>query len=756
MTTEYMTAGKALQQRSDVALEPHELVQHSADDEIDLSEVFRELYASRWLIGAISVLTALLGGFYAWVASPIYSADALVQLEQRKSGMGALELAAMFEGSTPVTAEIDLILSRMVLGQTVDNLKLDIGAKPRYFPVFGAALARRAASGEAPAAPLLGMSGYAWGGEKIELGSLEIPAAWLGQGLRLVAGESGRYALFDPDDNHVLDGRVGEPAHTVTTEGDVRLFVAELVARAGTEFSLQRVPLLKVIEELRSNLKVAETGKQSGMVRLTLEGDSRLAPVRVLNEIVNIYVRKNVERRSAEAQQTLAFLETQLPDLKTQLDAAEARFNAFRLEHGSVDLAKETQAVLERIVAVEIKHSELARQRAELLRRYTPEHPAVRTLDSQIVSLEQELQGFSQRVHVLPDVQQKILRLSRDVQLSQDLYIALMNSAQELRVVQAGTIGNVRIVDYAMTAEEPVKPKKALIGAISVVLGMMLGIVAAFVRKLLFKGVEDPDSIEQRLGLPVYATVPHSPAQAQLERRGGIGAPLAVRAANEPAVESLRGLRTSLHFALLDAPNRVITITGPAPGVGKSFITANLAVVLVNAGQRVLIIDGDMRRGHLNKYFGLSRGPGLSDYLSGVAATADVIRPSGVENLDIITTGEYPPNPSELLMHPRFQALLESLAGSYDHILIDAPPILAVSDPAIAGRLSGATLLVIKSGQHHMREIEHSIKRLRQAGVSVRGVLFNDMTLHTRGYGYGGYAYAYQYGYGDEKRRKLA
>jgi tyrosine-protein kinase Etk/Wzc len=220
------------------------------------------------------------------------------------------------------------------------------------------------------------------------------------------------------------------------------------------------------------------------------------------------------------------------------------------------------------------------------------------------------------------------------------------------------------------------------------------------------------------------------------------------------AIESLRSLRTTLHFAFLEAQNNIIMITGPSPGVGKTFVSINLAAVLADAGKKILLIDGDMRKGFINKVLGVERENGLSELVSntgsdGVSKWDKAIHRIPIANLDFIPTGTIPPNPSELLLHERFGHLLASISKNYDHVIIDSPPILAVTDAAIIGRLASATLMVVKAGQHPMRELEQSVKRLSQAGVNLKGVVFNDLPeLSSRyGYGYGQNKYVYQYSY---------
>lgn len=723
------------------------------DDFINLGEIIAVLLEYKWLILAVTFFAVFIGAVVAFVSTPIYRADGLVQVQDSKGPKGGLaalrDVEAVLGENSSVTAELEILRSRMILGRVVDRLRLDIRATPDYLPVFGRALARRY-SGDQPAAPLLGLDSYAWGGERIAVQTLELPSYLVGLPLTLVAGTDQSYRLFDDQGQYLLDGIVGQPASSADRKTTV--FVAELVARPGTRFDLARISQIQAIADLRDDLEVRERARQSNVIEAAYSDSDRAEAERLLNEVLNAYVRQNVEYRSAEADATLAFLEKQLPELKGQLDTAEAAYNDYRQTRGSVDLTLETQSVLTSIVKVDADIVELQQKRDELRQRFTAEHPQVKAIDSQLGRLRGVRGTLDKDVNRLPDTQQTALRLRRDVEVATALYTNLLNSAQQLRVARAGTVGDVRIIDAAATAPLPVAPRKALILLLSGVLGVLgaLGLVWAI--RSLRVVVEDPQTIERELSLPVYATVPASKDEAVLSRaiaRGKMdkGQLLAIANPDDDAMESLRSLRTTLHFALLGAQKGSVLITGPAPGVGKSFITKNLAAVLAQAGKRVIVVDADLRKGHINKAFGMERGMGVSDYVMGIIPLCDIVVPTGIDNFRLVTTGQIPPNPSELLMHPRFADMLAELETQCDVLIVDAPPVLAVSDAAIIGRQVGATLLVARAGRHPIRELEQAIKRFDQAGVEVKGFVFNgfDLRRQRHRFGYEGYHYQYKY-----------
>jgi len=726
----------------------------SSVHEIPLSELLTTIIKS-WRLIAATILLSLLGGiFYVKAVSPVYRTDVLLQIEQKQQGIGALaDLSQLLQEEAPVSAEFEILRSRMVLGSAVDNLKLNIETRPIYLPLLGSFIALQHTS-ENIAKPWLGMKKYAWGGERIKVDSFDLPDEYLNVVFTLVAGRDGEYELYQDKNALITKGEVGDPVNISLAEGGtMTLFVSELKGRVGTQFELVKKPHLSAIAELKENLKITELGKQSGILQLSLEGTDRGRIATVLNEIANIYLRQSVERKSAEAEKTLEFLEKQLPLIKEKMEDAEAALNSYRLRKGSVDLPLETQATLEKIVSIDSQLSQLKRDREELIRRFTPQHPRIAALDAQIGTLNAELKEVDLKVKGLPNTQQEILRLTRDADVSRSLYTTLANSAQELKVVKAGAIGNVRIVDYAVKPIYPVKPNKGVVFALTFVLGTLLGVALALIRKSLNAAVQDPEIIERKLGLPVYATIPYSRQQKELkgnsEQLAERPAVLAVTSPQDWAIESIRSLRTSLYFSQLNFKNNVLSMTSPSPDEGKSFVCLNLAAVLAGADKRVLVIDADLRKGRLHECFGMSDEiDGLSDVIANVEASdtefSQVIRKTGINNLDLIPAGTKPSNPSELLLHSKFALALEIFAGDYDHVIIDSPPILAATDAAIIGNLAGATLLVVKDAQNPLREIATSVKQLKQAGVNLRGVVYNGVKISNSRYGQGKY-YAYYY-----------
>jgi tyrosine-protein kinase Etk/Wzc len=734
--------------------------------------------ASWRLVVFIVVFAGFIGLYIAWTAPPVYETNALVQIEEKSDSLAPeLEvLSELTEGASPAATEIEILISRSILKEAVRELKLDITASPRYLGGFGAALARAYGQKDEPARPPLihldeyfgidlgllqggwvdkllpDLTRYAWGGERITVSRLNVPRAYEGEdkGLVLVTGKKGAYELKGPLGRVLLEGSVGEAARATTAGGGrVGIYVSELQARPGTEFLLTKWPLQTAVHNLEEDFRVVERGDETGILELTLEGPSPVAVQRRLNAIANAYLRQNVAQQSKEARQTLKFVNSQLPLLRAKLNTAEAVLREYQAKRGTVDLSLEAEALLGRLTRVQAQISALDLKRTELLRKYTEDHPLLESLMTKRGRLEDQAARVEAQLKKMPDIQSDFLKLSRNAEVADKLYLLLLNRAQQLKVIEAGVTGYVRIIDHALPPLHPAGFKTYQILLIALVLGFVCAVWLLLLRRSLSRKLETPDPIEYKLGIPVYATIPHSRHEARLQRRKGKrpeASVLACRASRDNAIESLRSLRTSLQFALVETKNNVVTITGPTPGMGKSFVAVNLAFLLADTGKRVLLIDGDMRRGHLHNYVGHRRSPGLSDVIAGQRKFEEAAHMIGNRGLYFMATGTLPPNPSELLVHDHFAKLVENGSKDFDMVICDTPPILNFTDGIIIARQSGTTFLVVRGQISTLHDVELSAKRLQQNDIKLSGVIFNDLKVSTAKYGYGQYGYyAYQY-----------
>lgn len=343
------------------------------NDEIDLMGLLGTLIDHKWLIAGVTGVFMAAGVAYALLATPVYQANALIQVEPKKNDpLGFSDVSSLLGKESPSTTEIELIKSRKNIGATVDNLQLDIDIQPNRFPLIGEFIARHfkpETDGDV-ASPVMGMNSYAWGGEQLKLAQLEVPQELLGKELTLIAHNTGEFSLLDDDRKLLLTGKVGQDIH----EHGIKLQVETLSANPGTKFALTRNPRLNTIMDYQKALDVNERGKDSGMIALALEDKNPAVAIQTLNEIARLYVQQNVERTSAEAAQSLGFLRDQLPQVRKDLEKAENALNAFQIRSKSIDISLEAKAILDQIVALDTSISALKLQKAEMDRKFTPQH----------------------------------------------------------------------------------------------------------------------------------------------------------------------------------------------------------------------------------------------------------------------------------------------------------------------------------------------------------------------------------------------
>lgn len=704
-------------------------------DEIDLGRLLGELVDHRKLIIAVTSLFTLCALIYALFATPIYQADALIQVEQKQANAILSNLSQMLPDSQPQSEpEIALLKSRMILGKTVDDLNLQAVIKPKYFPIFGRGWQRLSGKkdGELVVSRL-----YLPTSEDIDVPKVELTV------------KDNEHFVVKGDD-FTFNGKVGE----LLDDKGISIKVDKIDAEPGSKFTISYITRLEAITKLQEVLSVADQGKDTGILVLSITGDNPELITNIIDSISNNYLSQNIARQAAQDAKSLEFLSNQLPKVRNDLDVAEDKLNEYRRKNDSVDLSLEAKSVLEQIVNVDNQLNDLTFRESEISQLYTKEHPNYKALMEKRKTLQEEKAKLNKRVSVMPETQQEILRLSRDVESGRAVYMQLLNRQQELNIAKSSAIGNVRIIDNAVAQTKPVKPKKIVIILIGFIFGSVVAIGIVLLRVFLRRGIESPEQLEE-LGINVYASIPVSEAFANNAVKKASWknknydikqAFFAVENPADLAIEAIRGLRTSLHFAMMESRNNILMISGASPNAGKTFVSTNLAAVIAQSGKKVLFIDTDMRKGYTHNLFNVENTKGLSDILSGKMTVERAIQPLSMAGFDFIARGAVPPNPAELLMHKNFDALLSWASQNYEIVVLDTPPILAVTDAAIIGNYVGTTLLVARFEQNTAKEIEVSVRRFEQSGVIVKGCILNGIIKKASSYysyGYNHYGYTY-------------
>lgn len=690
-------------------------------EETDLMEFVKELVRNWMIMVPCLILSGIIGVFVALWIRPVYEVDALLQIESKNSKGSSMMggLSAMFATTSPAETEMELIKSRQVMGSAVEKMRLDLSADPQNF------LDR-----------LMHREG------RLELSNFDVPWEYLPKDEQelpwtvVTKDTLGNFDLYDHNDVLVLSGEPGHTYHFAYAGDSASFGIFRAIVREGQKFKVTRSKRLDAINGFRNAFDVKEKGKKTGILEFSYQDVYPDRAVEVLNEVASSYLRQNVEERNAEAQKTLEFLEKQLPDVKAQMDSSLMNLNTYRNRVGSVDINAETQLVLQRRMKLQQDILALQQRKQEAIRLFHSEHPTVKTLEDQEDALRRELAGTASQVKKLPATQQEVLKLQNEVELSKVMYTSMLNNIQQLRLVSAGEVGSVRVIDFAEQVTKPAKPKKKMILCVALFIGFLFGASIVSIKSKFSSGVKSASFIEKETGFTVYAKVPKGNPKGTKGTR-----PLAVVEPDDVAVESLRALRSSLEFSMMDEGGSVVGVSGLIPGVGKSFISVNLAALFAGLGKKVLLIDADLRKGRLHKEFGIKRGNGLSQVLLRETEADKVIMPTEVENLFVMPCGNVPANPAELLGSRFYAELIEGFKSAYDLVIVDTPPIMLVTDAALACRVAAQIVMVIEYNKHSIDAIKDGMAQILKGNSQAHASIVINKYEHSRTEGYG-----YKYG----------
>ncbi|CAG9177197.1 Putative tyrosine-protein kinase in cps region [Cupriavidus laharis] len=718
-----------------------------------------------WIVAA-GVAGAAIGGMVA-LSSPLeYRAQALVQVEGKNGAMRNVAQA-------PQGASLDagLLSSRAVVAPVVEQLHLDITARPLRAPLLGTLVERWSTPGQ----PRGTWLGYAWGGERLVLDRLAVPERLVDQPMLFEVLQDGSYRI-SYQDTGLVEGVVGENA----AGNGVELRVARIDAAPGTRFLLTRHDPARTAEAIRLGLTVDSESADAGgsTVRIAWQYPDPETAAALVNGVTRAYISGQTAQRRGDAADSLAFLTGELPRVQAELARAEEALSRYRARTGSIQPSRDAQSFLNSSMEYQRQIAALRLERTKLLQRFTTDANEVKTVDSQIQQMTRERAEIDARMQSLSASERESVALARDVKVAEDMYMTLRSKVEQLSLLRSDNSSQMRVVDNAIAPVRAVGPGAWPFVSGGMLLGLCLGVAGVGVRQRLKPSVATANDAEQRLGIAMLGDVAFSDEQADLEReveakrrlgiaagfamqaKGRLEAPrpgtslvdasavdaadseyaeserllrqglhdhflLARRAPHSLAIEGLRTLRAALHFSLRSAPDGVVAVTSPAVGAGKTFSAVNLAVLFAEAGQRVLLVDADLRRGKIADWFDQPAEGGLAEVLAGRLPIAEAVRPTVVNSLFILTHGQTPPNPSELLMLPTLADNLRRCAGRFDLVIVDTPPVMAVADATLVASLAGSTLLVIRADVTPADQVNETLKRLARADARLAGGILN-------------------------------
>ncbi|MGF6816921.1 tyrosine-protein kinase Etk/Wzc [Paraburkholderia atlantica] len=719
-----------------------------------------------WEIVVTTVVVLTLAVAYLLIATPIYSADVIVRVDPPEpNALGlALQNQELLPPPTPSSVtEMAVMESRSVLQPVIDQFRFDISVKPHKLPVLGDIAEKFATPGQ-PSAPWLGLKSYAWGGERVQIAALDVPRDLEEEKLTLTALDNGAFELHAPSGELLASGTVGMPVK----QNGVSMLVKELAARPGTKFEVIRWNELDAIKRFENLIKIGDKVKDSGLLQIQYRDKSPDKAAAVANALGQQYLASAVASRQSNDTQTLAFINGELPRLLGDLRKAEEALKNFRSNSQSMQPTNEAQAYLQGGLDLDKQIATLQLQRTQMLERYTPQSRWVQNIDEQLAQLKEAKAKFSDHFNGMPASERESVDLIRAQKVAETVYLGMVQKAEQLQVRRASTTGGAHILDQAIRPHMPVMPQPILVLGGGLVLGIVSGVVLVFMRRHVMIGVTDPRYVERQMSVPVFGEILFSHQQLLLDRDATAGRKslppatgrahpplqkslheiqldtgiqnriLAARFPHDTSVEALRSVRTAVTRDLAHARNNIVMIIGPTPSAGKSFVAANLAILHAEVGQRVVLIDADMRRGHLASLFNESNRGGLSEVLAERLPLRNALRSTRIDGLTFLSCGVRPENPAALLMKPRLKDVLERLSSQFDLVIIDTPPFLAVTDASIVANEAGASLLVLRSGMQSEEEIADTIRKVERAEGRIAGAVFNGIPLRRsrKNYGY--------------------
>lgn len=487
--------------------------------------------------------------------------------------------------------------------------------------------------------------------------------------------------------------------------------------------------------------------RNSQIVLINVDDTNALRAARIANSLSSAYIKQDIENRNRASKEAVAWLESQLGDIKKRVQQAEEALNKYIQENKIVavpDIEKRTETLLE---SLKKDKSRLETEIAEASKRYRSKHPKMIALSAQLAETNAKIDSETTR---FLDLNQKMVQynlLKKDVESNQQLYTSMLTQAKETGVSEKIEASSISVVDFAKPPDAPYKPKKIQILLISVVLAIFSGIGLVFFVEYLDSSIRTAEDVSNYLNLPFLGYLPSVLKEAKTDSERAL---ISFQKPQSTITESYRSVRTSILFAYPeDKPLKTILVTSSIPGEGKTFAACNLAIVFAQMNERVLLIDIDMRRPKVYKSFHADQKNGMSDFLAGTIDLEKIIKPTEIRNLSLITSGTIPPNPSELLSSAKIRTFFEQIKTRYDRIIVDSPPVLNVADTSILANIADGIILVIKGASTRLEGVNRAKDKILQSKGRIIGAIVNNIMPEKEDR-----YYYYHYYYSEESGRK--
>ncbi len=766
----------------------------SEEKEIDLKEILRIIFKYKWSILLITVLTTSAVFAYLYFKPSIYRSSALIEVKsstqeglignEQSSGSNAI-------GKEKIDKEIEILQTFYINNKVLNKINF----KTRYFIDSGFKKAEIYQNVPIEVKDIAIFDDHIIGtmikviphGEKF---SLQIPQSLL--------GKLSRYNPFRYKKKGIVldEKRLYDFNTTVETD----YFAFEIIKHSRFDkpiyINLQG-DNKHIFDTIKKNLIVTQVTKFAPLIRVEFEDNILERADKYVNTLVDSFIEQSIEDKSKKTEKLIEFINKQLKETKQKLNHYEAELEKYKIQHNAIqpslqgttyinELSKldnelSNYRLKERLINDILKMSkqqsninaiatslmklddqptmalinrlqEIQIREEELRAKYSYKHPSLRPVRKQIYhiqkniikniknmklrvaqkiqSLEKLKATYKKKLDALPTKERKLVGLKRDYEVSSTIYDHLLKKKSENQMIKVAIQSDYRVIDYAKnTRGIPVKPKRLFSILAGILIGLILGIAQAFVRNYFDDKISSKKELEDLTTLPIYGLLPEV-------KKKNIGIEV-LDEPKSPYAEAHRSLRTNLQFTQNKNQSHVILVSSTIMGEGKSTTVANLSAIFNLAGYKCIVINLDLRKPTLHKFFNVDNSVGMSTYLSGKNEIDEIIYPSQYENLDIITSGPIPPNPSELIMTDRMKELIEALRERYDYIFIDSAPLGLVTDTMNVMPYVDISLIIFRENYSKKAFVKDLGSLVECHGLKHIGVVLNGSSMSGGSYGYG-------------------
>jgi len=691
--------------------------------------LIRIIWRGRWLVLLATVVTVSAAIVYLIKATPIYTSTSRIYVEQSGPKIfSETETGVMTQSKNYLYTQSELLTSTPIIAAVLD--------------VPGIAQMKTLATVD-NATAYLKKKLDAGVGKKDDIISLSFKSPYPAEAAQMV--------------NEIVDSYI---TYQATSKRSTSTEVLKILQTEKAERSKDLTAKLTAMMDFKKqNESLAFEGSRGNIVIARLE---RLSEVLTEAQLATIEAKstyESVEGMVSDPARLKQFVEAQRAKgvyVSTSSEKAALRSKLDELELRRADRRRQVKSGHPAVMALEVEIANVETQIADLDAQFAR---------AQLAVAEQEYISAKDREDQLALFDQEQRKLARDLSEQLDQYTILQSEwdqtrklcdilddrIKELNVTEDVGALNISILEVARAADKPSEPRKARVMAMALMMGLMLGGGMSLARDLMDQRLRSAEEISAVLGLPILGVVPSMPKKLGITDRGQ----RVHKDSDSPVAEAYRTIRTAVFFGAPKDEARTILVTSPAPGDGKSTLTSNLAIAMAQAGRKVLILDADFRKPMQHRIFNVNHNNvGLSNIIAGITASGEAIRPTEVEGLELLPCGRSVPNPSEMLNSDSFAQLLEILSDRYDRLIIDAPPIMPVTDAQILAAICDITLLVLRADKSTRKTSQQARDGLLSVGANILGALVNDVPKRGRYGYYSGYGYKDSHGYGRSSKRK--